>query len=128
MKIYFISNSFKNKNGWKKLCDKILNLDENILFVEIVLNNRIFIKKNPLYDFPLPYESNEEYIDKSLGMWTERKKLSEYFGKPIHSYTKFEKIGRLTLPIIDDGLIVVLIKETNQEEMLIHKIANELLN
>lgn len=119
-----MTNLLGSENRWEIRCETILNLDKKIIFVEIAHLCDIFIKKSQEFDGVLSPKSIEESIDKSLNMWADRKRLTENL-EPIFAYTKYEKFTRVTIPIIDDGLILVFINSTDFPETLIQNIIEQ---
>lgn len=106
----------------ERICEKILNIDQKIRFVEIAINDKIFRKLRPGLKSNLTPEEIESSIDDSLARWTTRNKLSNKIGMPLYALAEYEKVKRITVPVIDGGIMLVTLDSTASHDGIIKKI------
>ena len=103
-------------------CDKILNLDPRIRFVEIVYKDKKSTKMRPDLDTFLTPKETEESIDDALVRWETRRKLAHKLGEPVYAMAEYEKLKRITIPVNHDGLILVSIESLGYHGLLLKEI------
>ena len=73
-------------------------------------------------DIFLTTEETEKSIDDALTRWATRKKLADKLGEPVYAMAEYKKLKRITIPINDDGLILVSMDPTGFHEVLLKEI------
>ena len=111
-----------NEPKLEKICDKILNLNPQVRFVEIVYKDKICAKTRPDLDNFLTSKETEKSIDDALARWNTRKKLADKLGEPVYAIAEYKKVKRITIPVNHDGLILVSIDPTGFHEVLLKEI------
>ncbi len=106
----------------EEFCGKILNLDKKIRFVGIVIRSNSISKTRDGLESLLSPSETEESIDDSLARWETRKRFSQKLGKPLYALSEYEKVKRLTIPIPDDGLILVSMDTEGFHEVILKEI------
>jgi hypothetical protein len=92
---------------YEKICDEILNCDDQIRYVGIYDYGELYDKMRPGISSYLSKEETEISLSHAVYRWSTRKKTSDKIGKPIFAVGRYEKIYRLTIPIGGAGLILI---------------------
>ena len=92
---------------YEKICDEILNCDNQIRYVGIYDYGELYDKMKSGISSYLTKEETEISLSHAVYRWSTRKKTSEKIGKPIFAMARYEKIYRLTIPIGGAGLILI---------------------
>ena len=109
------------------LCDQILNIDRSIRFVGIAnkMGNTITSAYRKGSDHLLTEdESDLSTIESVLRMLT-RGDLQSKTGKPIYSFTLYEKVKRATIPLDNDEYPVLMVSfdiEEDNESLIKNKL------
>lgn len=106
----------------EEVCRTILNLNEQVRFVEIIYKDNTFRKKRPDLQTLLSPEETEESIDDAIARWEFRKKLAHKLGDPLYAMTEYEKTTRVTIPMNHNGLILVSMDPEGFHEEIIKEI------
>ena len=92
---------------YEKFCDEVLKLDKKIRFVGIFNSRFKLIKmREGLQSLLSPEETQNSIID-TFSKWRTRQGLAKKLGEPLYAMAEYEKVKRITIPINDDGLILV---------------------
>ena len=110
------------QSNLEEICDKILNLNPKIRFVEIVYKDKTHMKTRSGLDIFLTTKETEESIDGALTRWETRKKLADKLGEPVYAMAEYKKVKRITIPISDDGLLLVSMDTTGFHEVVLKEI------
>ena len=92
---------------YEKICDKILNCDNQIRYVGIYDYGELYDKMKSGISSFLNKKETEISLSHAIYRWSTRKKTSDKIGKPIFAMAKYEKIFRVTIPIGGAGLILI---------------------
>ena len=93
--------------NYEKLCDEVLNCDNQIRYVGIYDYGELYDKMKPGITNYLTKEETELSLSQAIYRWATRKKTVSKIGKPIFAMAKYEKIYRVTIPIGGAGLILI---------------------
>lgn len=91
---------------YQKICDEIIDCDEQIRYVGIYDYGELYEKTKPGITSYLTREETETSLSQAIYRWSTRKKTSTKIGKPIFAMAKYEKVYRITVPIGGAGLIL----------------------
>ena len=113
---------------FKGLLDRIMGVDENILFATICdMDGKIMHtthrkgETNILTD-----DENNESLHYAANAWKVRNKLSHKIGKGKYVMAVYEKIRRITMPLDNEYLLYVTINDKGGQSDIIEFIRNVL--
>ncbi len=92
---------------YDKICDEVLNCDNQIRYVGIYDYGELYDKMRPGVSNYLTRAETEISLSQAIYRWSTRKKTVSKIGKPIFAMAKYEKIYRVTIPIGGAGLILI---------------------
>jgi hypothetical protein len=92
---------------YEKICDEVLNCDNQIRYVGIYDYGELYDKMKPGVSSYLTREETEISLSQAIYRWSTRKKTVSKIGKPIYAMAKYEKIYRITIQIGGAGLILI---------------------
>ena len=92
---------------YKKICDEVLNCDNQIRYVGIYDYGELYDKMRPGVSSYLTRAETEISLSQAIYRWSTRKKTASKIGKPVFAMAKYEKIYRVTIPIGGAGLILI---------------------
>lgn len=92
---------------YQKICDEIVDCDEQIRYAGIYDYGELYEKIKPGISSYLTREETETSLSQAIYRWSTRKKTITKIGKPIYAMAKYEKVYRITLPVGGAGLILV---------------------
>ncbi len=92
---------------YDKICDEVLNCDNQIRYVGIYDYGELYDKMRPGVSSYLTRAETEISLSQAIYRWSTRKKTVSKIGKPIFAMAKYEKIYRVTIPIGGAGLILI---------------------
>jgi hypothetical protein len=92
---------------FEKICDEVLNCDNQIRYVGIYDYGELHDKMKSGISSYLTKEETEVSLSQAIYRWSTRKKTSAKIGKPIFAMAKYEKIFRITIPIIVDKILAI---------------------
>ncbi len=92
---------------YDKICDEVLNCDNQIRYVGIYDYGELYDKMRPGVSSYLTRAETEISLSQAIYRWSTRKKTASKIGKPIFAMAKYEKIYRVTIPIGGAGLILI---------------------
>jgi len=107
--------------NYEKICDEILNCDNQIRYVGIYDYGELYDKMRPGLSSYLSKEETELSLSQAIYRWATRKKTSLKIGKPIFAMAKYEKIFRVTIPIGGAGLILISTELTANVNEIVDK-------
>ena len=93
--------------NYEKICEEVLNCDDQIRYVGIYDYGELYDKMKPGIKNYLTKEETELSLSQAIYRWATRKKTVSKIGKPIFDMAKYEKIYRITIPIGGAGLILI---------------------
>ncbi len=89
-----------------KFFDEILQLDKNIRFAAIY-DGQFHAKFIIGIQWYLEEEEIKSSLSRSQRRWDSRKKLSYKIGEPRFAMAQYGKVNRITIPLENDGLILI---------------------
>jgi hypothetical protein len=92
---------------YQKICDEIVDCDEQIRYAGIYDYGELYEKIKPGITSYLTREETETSLSQAIYRWSTRKKTITKIGKPIFAMAKYEKVYRITFPVGGAGLILV---------------------
>ena len=107
--------------NYEKICDEVLNCDNQIRYVGIYDYGELYDKMKPGITNYLTKEETELSLSQAIYRWATRKKTSLKIGKPIFAMAKYEKIFRVTIPIGGAGLILISTELTANVNEIVDK-------
>ena len=108
--------------NYEKFCDEVLKLDKKIRFVGIFNSHFKLIKmREGLQSLLSPEETQFSIID-TFSKWRTRQGLAKKLGEPLYAMAEYEKVKRITIPINDDGLILVSAEPSVNHETITKEI------
>ena len=107
---------------YEKICDEILNCDNQVRYVGIYDYGELYDKMKSGISSYLTKEETEISLSHAVYRWSTRKKTSEKIGKPIFAMARYEKIYRLTVPIGGAGLILISAELTATVNDIVDKV------
>jgi len=107
---------------YEKFCDDVFKLDKMIRFVGIFDGHYRLIKmREGLQSLLSPDETENSLID-TFSKWRTRQGLAKKLGEPLYAMAKYEKVKRITIPINDNGLVLVSTDHSVNHETIIKEI------
>jgi hypothetical protein len=94
---------------YNKICKDILNLDKKIRFAGICDDTGETIyggMKEGLTSFLSPEETKKS-VQLAIGRWGLRDALTPKTGRAKYAMAEYQKIKRVTIPLVDDYLLLV---------------------
>lgn len=111
-----------SKLDYEKFCDEVFKLDKNIRFVGIFDGHFSLTKmREGLESYLTPEETKNSLID-TYSRWRTRQGLSKKLGSPLYAVAQYEKVKRMTIPLDDDGLILVSTEPSCYHEIITKEI------
>jgi hypothetical protein len=107
---------------YEKICDEVLNCDNQIRFVGIYDYGELYDKMKTGISNYLTREETEVSLSQAIYRWSTRKKTVTKIGKPIFAMAKYEKIYRVTIPIGGAGLILITTELNSNINEIIEKV------
>ena len=92
---------------YEKFCDEVFKLDKKIRYVGIFDRHYRLTKMREGLQSLLSNDETENSIIDTFSRWKTRQGLSKKLGKSFYAMAVYEKVKRITIPINDDGLILV---------------------
>lgn len=95
------------KIDYEKFCEEVFKLDKKIRFVGIFDGHFSLIRmRDGLKSLLTDEETRNSLID-TFSRWKTRQGLAKKLGKPLYAMAEYEKVKRITIPLNEDGLILV---------------------
>ena len=111
-----------HKIDYEKFCNEVFNLDIGIRFVGVFDGHFSLVKlRDGLQSLLTPEETKNSLID-TYSRWKTRQGLSKKLGKPLYAMAEYEKVKRITIPLNDDGLILVSTEPSVYHEIITKEI------
>ena len=126
MKLY--QNRLKNNEcmtttiDYEKFCDEVFKIDKKIRFVGIFNGHYHLIKMRKGLQSLLSVQETENSIIDNFTRWRTRQGLSKKLGNPLYAMAEYEKVKRFTIPINDDGLVLVSTEPSISHEIITKEI------
>lgn len=108
----------------EEFCNEIFKIDKRIRYVGIIDENRTYQKMREGLQNLLTLDETRESMDDAIIRWKTRKKLSKKIGAPIYALAVYEKVKRMTIPLDNDGLLLVSMDSLGYHEVVINEIFN----
>ena len=89
-----------------KFFDEILQIDKNIRFTAIYDGQFHAKFRNGIQGY-LEEEEIKSSLSRAQRRWDSRKKLSYKIGEPRFAMAQYGKVNRITIPLENDGLILI---------------------
>ncbi len=105
-------------------CNEIFKIDKKIRYVGIIDENRTYQKMREGLQCFLTTEETRESMNDAILRWETRKKLSKKTGQPIYAMAVYEKVKRITIPLDNNGLILVSMDPSGYHEVILKEIIN----
>ena len=93
--------------NYEKFCEEVFKLHSKIRYVGIFEGPFTLIKMRPGLENLLTVDETKISLADTLTRWKTRQGLAKKLGKPLYAMAEYEKVKRITVPIGDDGLILV---------------------
>jgi len=93
--------------NYEKFCDEVFKLHTKIRYVGIFVGHFTLTKMRPGLENLLSAEETKASLFDTFTRWKTRQGLSKKLGKPLYAMAEYEKVKRITIPLDDDGLILV---------------------
>ena len=106
---------------YEKICDEVLNCDNQIRYVGIYDYGELYDKMKSGISSYLTKEETEISLTQAIYRWSTRKKTSAKIGKPVFAMAKYGKIFRITIPIGGAGLILISTELTANVNEIVDK-------
>lgn len=103
-------------------CNDIFKIDKRIRYVGIIDESRTYQKMRKGLQCLLDTEETRESMEDAILRWETRKKLSKKTGEPLYAMAMYEKVKRFTVPLENDGLILVSMDPSGYHEVIIQEI------
>ncbi len=111
-----------HKIDYEKFCNEVFKLDKNIRFVGIFDGHFSIVKmREGLQSYLTSEETKNSLID-TYSRWRTRQGLSKKLGKPLYAMAEYEKVKRITIPLNDNGLILVSVEPSCYHEIITKEI------
>jgi hypothetical protein len=88
-------------------CDNILRIDSKIRYAGIYHQGEFHSKSQKGLKSLLTEDEVKNSVIQAVRRWETRLALADKLGNSIYSLTKYEKVNRITIPIGEDGIILV---------------------
>ncbi len=107
---------------YEKFCDEVFKLDKKIRFVGIFNSHFKLIKMREGLQSLLSDEETQNSIIDTFSKWKTRQGLAKKLGEPLYAMAEYEKVKRITMPINDDGLILISAEPSVNHETITKEI------
>lgn len=111
-----------SKLDYEKFCSEVFNLDKNIRFVGIFDGHFTLTKMKEGLESHLTAEETKNSLIDTYSRWRTRQGLSKKLGKPLYAMAEYEKVKRITIPLNDNGLILVSTESSCYHEIITKEI------
>jgi len=105
-----------------KFFDQVINLDRNVRFAAIY-DGRLNAKFRSGIEGYFKEEEIKSSMSEAQNRWAYRKQLSFKIGEPKFAMAKYGKVNRITLPLGNDGIILV----TTELDIDVNKLTDEII-
>jgi len=110
------------KIDYEKFCEEVFKLDDKIRYVGIFNGHFSLIKmREELQNLLTDEETRDSLID-TYTRWKTRKGLEKKLGKALYAMAEYEKVKRITIPLNDEGLILVSMESSTFHEIITKEI------
>lgn len=111
-----------HKIDYEKFCNEVFKLDKNIRFVGIFDGHFTLTKmRDGIQSYLTPEETKNSLID-TYSRWRTRQGLSKKLGSPLYAMAEYGKVKRITIPLNDNGLILVSTETACYHEIITKEI------
>ena len=109
------------------VCKRIIELDDNIRFVGIPnkFGKQIVVEYRKGLDPLLTDSESELYAIETVIRMNTRKDFESKLGKPVYSFTLYEKLKRVTIPLDSKDYPILMVSfdiEANHESIILENI------
>jgi len=110
------------KIDYEKFCEEVFKLDKNIRYVGIFNVHFSLIKMREGLENLLTNEETKSSLHDTYSRWETRKGLEKKLGKALYAMAEYEKVKRITIPLNDEGLILVSMEPSTYHEIVTKEI------
>ena len=110
------------KVDYGKFFDEVIALDESIRFVAIY-DNKFHAKFRNGIEGYFKEKEIKSSLSEAQNRWTFRKKMSFKIGEPKFAMAQYGKVNRITIPLDNDGIILV----TSEIDVDINKLVDGII-
>ena len=99
---------------YEKLLNMLMDFNDDIRFAAVcdkdgeILWNSMRTKIKPL----VPMADTKKTIQRALGAWDERAKITKLVGRGMYTIAAYEKIKRITVPLNDHHILFISVDNT----------------
>jgi hypothetical protein len=99
---------------FEKLLNMLMDFNSDIRFAAVcdkdgeILWNSMRTKIKPL----VPMADTKKTIQRALGAWDERAKITKLVGRGMYTIAAYEKIKRITIPLNDHHILFISVDNT----------------
>jgi hypothetical protein len=110
------------KINYEKFCEEVFKLDKNIRYVGIFDGHVSIVKMREGLENLLTFEETKDSLIDTYSRWKTRKGLANKLGKPLYAMAEYEKVKRITIPVNNEGLILVSMEPSVFHEIITKEI------
>jgi len=107
---------------YKKFCLEVFKLDKKIRYVGIFYKNFSVVEMREGLQNLLSSEETRKSLEDTNTRWKIRESLKNKLGKPLYAMAEYEKVKRITIPIGNEGIILISIEPSLYHEIITKEI------
>lgn len=111
-------NECMARPDYEKFCDEVFKLNERIRFVGIFDRRFRLLRMREGLQSLLTGEETQNSIVDTVSRWRTRQGLAKKLGDPLYALAEYKKVKRMTIPINEDGLILVSTEPSVNHEII----------
>lgn len=116
------NNECMTRPDYEKFCDEVFKVDKDIRFVGIFDRRFRLLRMRKGVQSLLTGEETQNSILDTASRWRTRQGLAKKLGDPLYALAEYKKVKRITIPINDEGLILVSTELSVNHEIIMKKI------
>ena len=110
------------KIDYEKFCEEVFKLDKNIRYIGVFDGNFSVIRMREGLKNLLTEEETRNSLVDTLSRWKTRMGLEKKLGKALYAMAEYEKVKRITIPLNEQGLILVSMESSAFHEIITKEI------